>query len=65
MVQVMMAMRFWLGDSCLRAAASVSGDDNTGEIHSLEKNLRFGFNWLCVAIYLLKAQFCKHGFSHA
>jgi hypothetical protein len=65
MVQVIMAMRFWLDDSWLRAAASASGDDNAGEIHSLEKNSRFGLNWLCMAIDLLKALFCKHEFSHA
>jgi hypothetical protein len=67
-VQVMVAMRFWLRDSWLGAAASASVGDNTREIHSLSLNLqgenpRSSLNWLCMTMVLLNALFYEHELS--
>jgi hypothetical protein len=59
-------MRNLLGDSCLLAATSASGGDNTGEVKSLTllgDNPRSDLNWLYLAMVLLKAYFYGRGFS--
>jgi hypothetical protein len=65
-VWVLVVTRFWLGDLWLEVVALASRDDSTREIQCLNlhgENSRSCFNWLCLAMNLLKALFCECGFS--
>jgi hypothetical protein len=66
MVWVFVVMRNLLDDLWLVAAALASEGDNIGIVLSPTfqgKNLRYGLNWLCVTMALLKALFCERGSS--
>jgi hypothetical protein len=63
----MVAVRFWLGDFGLGAAASACGGDSTLEVPCLSlqgEKSRFGLNWVCLSMALLKALFCERWLSH-
>jgi hypothetical protein len=60
------AMRTLLCDLLLVAMASTSGGDSIGEVQSSflqGENPRSDFNWLCLAMALLKPLFCEQGLS--
>jgi hypothetical protein len=66
-VWVMVAMRFWLGDSWLGASTSASGGDNTGEILSVNLQgenpgptlnlIGYTSRWLCRKHCFMSADF--------
>jgi hypothetical protein len=64
-VHNLVAMRFWFGDLWFGATPSKSGDDNTRKINSMNlqsESPRFGLNWLCLAITLLRYRFVSADF---
>jgi hypothetical protein len=63
-VWVYVVMRNFLGDSWLVSMASISGDDNIGDVQSPTlqgENPMLGLNWLCPTMVLLKSLFYDSG----